>query len=430
MILVRSRQRTETEMTKTDRKKIITGLISLAVFVLLILISKTEFFKSVINAAKPLIYAVITAYVLWPLIDLIENRWIGRRLERKGPRKKLLRIISMIITYIVFLVVISFIVYGIVPQLASSIQVLGGKINGFINNADEYVNKLPDFGNEFLNQYKNNISEYFAQVLGWVWGVLRGSITNITAYIVNVVTEVKNVLFGLFFSIYFVLYKESIFAQISKFAHSLVPDSIYGKARHYVQVVDNSFGGFLKGKLLDSVIIGTLCAIAMAILRMPYVVLISIIVLITNMIPVIGPLIGAIPSALILLIVEPRQTIPFLILILVIQQLDGNVIGPKILSGFTCLNPLWVIIAVTIMGGLLGTFGMFLGVPTFAVIYSIVKELVEARLVSRSMPVDTLAYYKDPEYIPIVNSKVLKAKAAEADAKALADEASSDALDG
>lgn len=417
-------------MGKNEKKKILTAVITLAVFAAVILFFRSSAFKTLIKACKPLIYAVVIAYVLWPLIDLIENRLLKGRLEGKGANRKGKRIISMVLTYIFFFAAVTFLVYGIVPQVASSLQVLGVRANSFIGNAEEYFGQIPDTNIEFINQYKNNVAEYLSQAVEWLWNVLKNSISNITSYLISVFTELKNVLFGIFFSIYFILFKESLFAQVSKFSHALLPDKIYDKARHYLGVIDNSFGGFLKGKLLDSVIIGVMTAVSMAILKMPYVVLISMIVLITNMIPVIGPFIGAIPSALILLIVSPRQTIPFLLLILVIQQLDGNIIGPKILSKYTCLDPMWVIIAVTSMGGLLGTFGMFLGVPTFAVIYSIVKELIEARLEAKAMPTDTLSYYADADYVPIVNGKLLKAQAEAKEAAAQADEASADALNG
>jgi len=417
-------------MGKIEKKKLITGAVTIAVFAAVILLVRSSVFKTVVGACKPLIYAVIIAYILWPLIKLIENGLLKGKLEKKGPNRKGKRIIAMILTYIVFFAVMTFLIYGIVPQIASSVQVLGVKANDFIGNADTYFEQIPDTNIEFINQFKNNIAEYLSQALGWAWNVLKNSVSNITSYIIRLVTEIKNVLFGLFFSIYFILFKESIFAQISKFMHALTSDHIYERSAHYIGVVDNAFGGFLKGKLLDSVIIGAITAVTMSILGMPYVVLISMIVLITNMIPVIGPLIGAVPSALILLIAEPRHVIPFLILILVIQQLDGNIIGPKILSSYTCLNPLWIIIAVTAMGGLLGTFGMFLGVPTFAVIYSIVKELVEARLTAKNLPLDTIAYYADKDYVPIVNGSVLRARAKADAAKKEADEASADALNG
>ena len=143
----------------------------------------------------------------------------------------------------------------------------------------------------------------------------------------------------------------------------------------------------------------------MKIFRMPYAPLISMIVGITNVIPFFGPLIGAIPSAFFILIAEPKMTLWFILLVVLLQQLDGNVIGPKILGDFVGLNPLWIIVSITIMGGFFGVFGMFFGVPTFAVIYAVIKELTEKRLVKIGKPPETENYYQDPAYEEIVNPK-------------------------
>ena len=160
----------------------------------------------------------------------------------------------------------------------------------------------------------------------------------------------------------------------------MLSDDKVEKVTSYCSEIDRTFGGFISGKILDSIIIGIICFISMTILRMPNTALISVIVGVTNVIPFFGPFIGAIPSAIIILLVEPSKTIWFIILIIAIQQLDGNVIGPKILGGTTGLPAFWVIFSLLLFGGFLGVFGMIIAVPVFAMIYNGIKRFTDKRL--------------------------------------------------
>ncbi len=373
---------------------------ALVCLVLLVLFTKTAAWAKIVNVFKPVIYGGVLAYLLWPVMAFSEETFLFGIKSRK-----LRRACALIIVYAVFMLVITLFIIGILPQLGDSFTLLQSRISGYVIAAQDLVNRLPEGQFEFLSAYQDQISEYLSSAVTWVWTTLRGVISNATFYISRFLSGAKNIIFGLFVSVYFMLFKEHLFAQFKKLAASVFTESVCDRCVHYICMIDEAFGGFLKGKLLDSIIIGALCGAAMTVLGMPYVLIISTIIGVTNMIPVIGPFIGAIPSALIIFIAEPSKTIPFLVLILVLQQLDGNIIGPKILSSFTSLDPLWIIIAVTVMSGLLGTFGMFLGVPTFASIYVIVKELAEERLASRGLPVATAEYYTDPSAVSIVKSE-------------------------
>ena len=168
----------------------------------------------------------------------------------------------------------------------------------------------------------------------------------------------------------------------------------------FIDMLDDSVGGFVKGKFIDSAIIGALCYIVMIILRLDYAMLISVIVGVTNVIPFFGPFIGAIPSAFILLMVNPGEVIPFLIAILLIQQLDGNFIGPKILGSSMGLSAFWVLVAIVVMSGLFGFAGMIIGVPIFSVMYNLAERLIDKRLEAKKMPVKLEEYYESfPEKI-------------------------------
>lgn len=388
----------------------------LVIFLLLRVDAISAFFSKLLNAAKPLVYAFGIAYLLWPLMKLFENK-VFAFLEKKKPRKKLVRTLSLICTYIIFLFVLGFVFGTMIPQLMDSITTLKDKINAYASTAQVWFSdlflrdgkrsdRIPEWLLSFIEEQLDNLREYINAAFSWLTSNIANILSKATSYanvFANLALEVKNILLGIVFAIYFLLFKEHLIAQIKKFFHAIMPDKVYLQAKHYVTLTDHTFGGFIVGKLIDSLIIGLLCFIFMSIFMMPYAPLISMIVGITNIIPFFGPFIGAIPSAFIILIAEPKMTLWFIVLVFALQQLDGNVIGPKILGDFVGLSPLWIIVAITVMGGLFGLFGMFLGVPTFAVFYAIIKELTEKKLTAKSMPTDTEDYYRQTEYLEIIH---------------------------
>ena len=164
-----------------------------------------------------------------------------------------------------------------------------------------------------------------------------------------------------------------------------------------MRFANKTFGGFLSGKIIDSLIIGILTFAIISIFNIPYSVLISVIVGVTNIIPYFGPFLGAIPCGIILLMVDPFKCITFLIIVLILQQIDGNIIGPKILGDSTGLSSFWVIFAITLFGGFFGVFGMFVGVPLFAVIYAAIRTFINQRLEKKRLPSDTV-YYMNSDF--------------------------------
>lgn len=381
----------------------------ICIFLFLRIETVRNFFILALNAAKPLIYAAAIAYILWPLLTFFENKVFGK-LEKKRPRKRLVRILSLIVTYIIFLAILSLFFGTVIPQISDSIITLKDKImGGYLTAAQTWIEtqlaENPILSSDFFTEQLEQLSEYVSDFIDWIYNNINNIVSSVTSFAASFATEIKNILLGVIFAIYFLLFKENLLAQITKFFRALLSERAYSRAEHYVKVTDRTFGGFINGKLLDSLIIGILCFVIMSIFRMPYAPLISMIVGITNVIPFFGPFIGAIPSTFIVLIADPSMTLWFILLVFLLQQLDGNIIGPKILGDFVGLNALWVIISITVMGGLFGVFGMFLGVPTFAVIYYIVKELTEKKLDAKGMPVETADYYKAEDYREITEHK-------------------------
>ncbi len=402
------------EWTKQDTTRIVlfSSLILFAVITVFIFLRFDAFggvLDTVIDVCKPLIYAIAFAYILWPMLHFFETHLFAK-LEKHKPRKKLIRTFSVILTMLIFLLILTLLFSIVIPQIMDSIRMLMDKMNGYLSTAQTWIDDIiisnPLIADvEFLNEQLDKLNDLINQFITFVYDNFKLLFSGITSYATTFATEIWNVVLGIMFSVYFLLFKEHLIAQIKKLFAALLPAKLFDRAIHYVYVTDHTFGGFINGKIFDSIIIGVLCFILMSVFRMPYAPLISLIVGVTNVIPFFGPFIGAIPSAFFIFIADPGMTIWFILLIFGIQQLDGNIIGPKILGDFIGLSPLWIIISITVMGGLFGVFGMFLGVPTFAVIYTIIKELSEGNLEKKGLPVETGEYYKDPAFKEIVNQE-------------------------
>ena len=240
--------------------------------------------------------------------------------------------------------------------------------------------------------------------------------SNLTVGIFNVISEVFNMLIGVIVSVY-ILYSKEIFArQCKKAVYALFRADRANMVLHITTKSNEIFGGFVIGKILDSAIIGLLCFIGLTILNMPYTMLVSVIVGVTNVIPFFGPYIGAIPSTILIAWEDPMKGVYFLIFILVLQQFDGNILGPKILGNSTGLSAFWVVTSILLGGGLFGFVGIVMGVPTFAVIYYIVDMILDNKLKKKKLPVRSDSYdewsYVDSsgEYI---HSEEIKSKAEE-----------------
>ncbi len=209
---------------------------------------------------------------------------------------------------------------------------------------------------------------------------------------IDFVIALKDFIIGFIVAIYLLISKETFIAQARKVMYAIFPKNVGKSVLRVSARINNTLSGFLSGKLVDSFIIGTICFIVMRIFSWDFAVLISVIIGVTNIIPFFGPFFGAIPSALLLLMAAPRQVIPFVIFIIILQQVDGNILGPKILGDSTGLSPFWVMFAIFVGGGLFGFAGMLLGVPIFAVVYALFSEFVAYLLKKKKLSHRTSDY--------------------------------------
>ena len=203
-----------------------------------------------------------------------------------------------------------------------------------------------------------------------------------------------NILIGMMISVYLLARKESFAKQSKKILYAILPETPYRRTLRAVAEADRIFSGFVRGRLLDSLIIGILCFICCSIFKFPYTPIISVFVGVTNIIPIFGPFLGAIPSAFLILLVSPKQCLYFILFIIALQQFDGNILGPKILGNSTGLSSFWVLFSILFFGGLFGFVGMIIAVPAFAVIYDLISRAVHRSLRLRKLPMETDEYRK------------------------------------
>ena len=381
--------------------------------------------KSLARILSPFIWGLIITYLLAPLYKgLYQGFFLPLTEKLSGKKKKtspkLAKALSVLLSIIVFLAMITALVYLIIPQLYSSVETI-------VNNSPGYIDKLSEWSKNTLANYpelRDFVIEKFEEIntnlFTWVRDTilpgLGSFVSNITAGVYYFLRAVYNIVIGIIVSAYLLSNMESASARAKRLCYCVFGVEWAEKIRRAIRFTDRTFMGFINGKLLDSAIIGLICYVVCAILKMPYALLVSVIIGVTNIIPFFGPLIGAIPSAFIILLVDPLKCLIFVVFIIILQQIDGNIIGPKILGSSIGINGFWVMFSIILGAGLFSFWGMLLGVPVFVVIYTGITILVERKLKKRSLPVDP-DDYADLDHIDPVTREPVKCVAEDEDEK-------------
>ena len=370
----------------------------------------------IVSVLMPIIYGAVLAYLMLPVYNKT-RRYITESMSVKVKNERVVQGAAKGVGTLVSLLLLIAIVVGlcwmILPQIYTSILGLQESFSENINNLSIWLQKqLKD--NEALEQMVVPVYEQITDKLEtWLYDTLvpnMSMVINIlSSGLLGVVTVLKNSLIGLIVMVYFLNIKDTFSAQSKKIVYSLFPLKQANRIIEEVRFTHSVFGGFITGKLLDSLIIGVLCFFCLRLLRMPYVLLISVIIGVTNVIPFFGPFIGAIPSAFLILLVSPMKCLYFLLFVLVLQQFDGNILGPKILGDSTGLPSFWVLFSILLFGGLLGFVGMVIAVPTFAVIYHLTSEYVNRCLEKKSLSQRT-DDYRDLDYIDEAGNEYIERK--------------------
>lgn len=346
----------------------------------------------------PVIYGAFLAYLLAPMVNWFEQK-IAPRLKHGGKQKTWLRAVSVLLTWIVVVLLLGAFLLVLIPELYKSVLQLIANAESYYNTAVRWVQMILENNPNFAARVGQLINEYYNDAIAWVSGQLLPKIEvalqAVTGGVVGVLVFLKDLLVGFIVSIYLLATKERFAATGRKLCFAFLSGERAALILRGTKVTDRIFSGFVRGKLLDSLIIGLLCLLFSTIFRFPYAPLVSLIVGVTNVIPYFGPFLGAIPSAFLILLDSPLQCLYFCIFIFALQQFDGNILGPAILGESIGLSSFWVIVAILLGGGLFGVMGMFLGVPVFACIYTAVRAYASYHLEKKGLPTDTESYFTD-----------------------------------
>jgi predicted PurR-regulated permease PerM len=357
-----------------------------------------ENFTNFLKVFTPFIWGISIAYVLNPLMMWAEKQL--NRLNKLRTKRKAKRALAVIFTMVFFLAILFGFFSLVIPTVSKSIGSLLSNLTYYFNNLEKTLYEFAATHMDTLNltteQTKNLINSLLGE-LDKVGDLISGLLPQSFNFAISVTNKLTNIVIALIVSIYFLASKENFLAQLKKILYAFTNTAKSQYTLNIAGKTNKIFSGYVSGSILDSIIVGILCFIVLTLFKIEYAALISLLVGVTNIIPFFGPFIGAIPSAILLLLVSPKQCFIFIIIILILQQLDGNVIKPKILGQTTGLASFWVIFAVTVGGSLFGIPGMFVGVPVFAVIYTLFKEFVESRLRKKSLSPDTIDYREDLE---------------------------------
>ncbi len=366
---------------------------------------------------QPVIIGLVLAYILNPMLRFFDDTVLPK-ITGKRMRRRIRRGLAILLTFLVFSLAVGAFGAVVVPQLRESLESILPQVPKFAQTVASWYSSLLEWlgGMKLLDQEQG--ASYFNDLIDQVLGATQSALENlydllrmdqslfeqVFSSVLTATTRfaavLLNIVVGVIISIYLLFDRERFFAQVKKLLTAVLPRRANQVLSEIALETHTIFQGFIVGKIIDSVIIGVLCYIGMLILRLEYSVLISVIVGVTNVIPYFGPFIGAIPGILILFIVEPRQALWFLIFVFLLQQFDGNILGPKILGDTIGISAFWVIFSIMLFSGIYGILGMFIGVPLFALIYSLVRRFTAFLLRRKGESVNTRDY--DSESNPLL----------------------------
>lgn len=332
-----------------------------------------SFLSNLFTALFSFVWGILFALIMYP---------IACKLEKILPEKwkfKTKRFVSSLLSTLLLIVVIVVSVVVIIPSLATSITSLSNTIKAISSNPSVWINSIQNTLH-LSDDIVRMIYSYSNQILQAVLNALQNIIPNVLSATIATASALIKIIIGFIVCLYILNDRQKLAITFSKVASAYLNESQYNRGKKIGHLLLEKFTGFFGGKLLDSLIVGIICFVAMLFINSQYAALIAIVVGITNIVPFFGPFIGAIPCALILLFVDPLDSLIFIIMILILQQIDGNIIGPRIIGDSVGLSSLWIMFAIILGGAYFGFFGMLLGVPVFSAIYYIFKEIVDERL--------------------------------------------------
>ena len=350
--------------------------------------------RKLMEILAPILYGMAIAYLLAPIVNWFERVILPRAGSRAGAKG--VRAVSMVLTWVVVFALFYGLLSVLLPELYKSIRQLVGNLTTYYGTIEAWMLRLLENNPDLARRAQELFNQYYQQAFAWLRDnlapQLQVAVQAVTGGVVGVLVFFKNLFLGIMVSLYLLGSKEHFAAAGCKLCYTFLPEDRAAWFIRGVKATDRIFSGFVRGKLLDSLIIGILCFVFSSLFKFPYAPLVSVVVGVTNVIPFFGPFLGAIPSAFLILLDSPIKCLYFIIFVLALQQFDGNILGPRILGDSTGISGFWVMVAILVGGGLWGVAGMFLGVPIFACFYAGVKAYSAYRLQRRGLPVPSASY--------------------------------------
>lgn len=407
----------DSKQTGKQRFMFILTIGTALIVVYFILSWLADIFPSVNAALSPVLIGLFVAYLLNPVLVRFERlfkRLFDRTKLESYKKRQFVKALSITVTMLIAIAAIISLFLLILPEFGESLSTLISDLPGYLDDVQDWVNQLPD-DNMLAQNFDELLQNAMNSLKSWITNDLPATITTAFNVAKDGVVFIFNFVIGLIIAIYVMKEKEMFTATSKKLCYAIFSDrranDIILTARHGNII----FGQFLSGKVIESSLVGVMYFIAMSIFGMKYSLLISVIMAVCNFIPMFGPYIGGIPSGLILLMVSPKSAFVFAIMVILIQTLDANVFGPLIMGQKTGLSEFWITFAIFFFGGLFGLAGLFLGIPLLAVIFYVVRALINNKLASKDLPTDNTTYYEadvlvDGEFVPKVEPVRAKRK--------------------
>lgn len=343
------------------------------------------------SVVRPFTFGLVIAFVLNRPFRMIRSRLYIPLLKKTGLSEKKVSsisgILSILSVYFLLFFVTGLLISSVIPELISSIE-------SFSGNMDTYLNLITTLISRIAVQFQLDsevvklLNTYWEDLLAGIGQMLNTLLPALVSFSMGAATSIYNVFSGLIISVYLLTGKEKLILTFKKILYAFLPDRWADYVMHVGHVANRSFGGFLNGQITDASIVGLLCFLGMSVMRMPYAMLSSVIVGVTNIIPYFGPIIGAVPGVVLLLLTNPIKAVLFVVLIVCIQQIDGNFLSPRIVGSSIGVSGVWVLFSIIVGGKLFGIPGMVAGLPTFSVIYVLVREQAHRRLLAKNRQID------------------------------------------
>ena len=343
------------------------------------------------SVVRPFTFGLVIAFVLNRPFRMIRSRLYIPLLKKTGLSEKKVSsisgILSILSVYFLLFFVTGLLISSVIPELISSIE-------SFSGNMDTYLNLITTLISRIAVQFQLDsevvklLNTYWEDLLAGIGQMLNTLLPALVSFSMGAATSIYNVFSGLIISVYLLTGKEKLILTFKKILYAFLPDRWADYVMHVGHVANRSFGGFLNGQIIDASIVGLLCFLGMSVMRMPYAMLSSVIVGVTNIIPYFGPIIGAVPGVVLLLLTNPIKAVLFVVLIVCIQQIDGNFLSPRIVGSSIGVSGVWVLFSIIVGGKLFGIPGMVAGLPTFSVIYVLAREQAHRRLLAKNRQID------------------------------------------